>query len=64
MQLIDNGMFNIDKTIIVDENDRSDDDKEVLGAVSDMGMLITREDTPGDIPAKDNQIETTLWDPF
>ena len=64
MQLIDNGMFNMDEAIIVDGNDGSGNDNKVLGAVSDMGMSITREDTPGDIPVEDNQIETTLWDPF
>ena len=64
MQLIDNGMFNMDEAIIVDLNDGSDNNNEVLGAVLDMGMPITREDTPGNIPSEDNQIETTLWDPF
>jgi hypothetical protein len=31
MQLIDNGMFNMDETIIVDGFEGSDDDDEVLG---------------------------------
>ena len=64
MQLIDNGMFNMNEAIIVDGNNGLDDDNEVLGAVLDMGMPFTREDTPGDIPPEDYQIETTLWDPF
>ena len=54
MQLIDNGMFNMDEAIIVDGIDGSDDNNEVLGAVLDMGTPITREDTLGDIPAEDN----------
>ena len=32
MQLIDNGMFNMDEAIIVDGIDGSDDDNEMLGA--------------------------------
>jgi hypothetical protein len=64
MQLIDNGMFIMDDSLNVDGNDGLDDNNKVLGAISDMGMLITREDTPCDIPLEDNQIETTLWDPF
>ena len=43
MQLIDNGMFNMDETIIVDGIDGSDNDNEVLGAVSEMDMPITTE---------------------
>ena len=34
MQLIDNGMFNMDETIIVDGINGSDNDDEVLGSVS------------------------------
>jgi hypothetical protein len=64
MQLIDNGLFNMDETIIVDGIDGSDDDDEVLGSVSEMGMPITREDTVGDIKAEDNQIVPKEWDPF
>ena len=64
MQLIDNGMFNMDETIIVDGIDGSDDDNEVLGSVSEMGMPIKREDTIGDIQAEDTPIEPKNWDPF
>jgi hypothetical protein len=64
MQLIDNGMFNMDETIIVDGLEGSDDDDEVLGSVSKMGMPITREDTVGDIQAEENPILTKEWDPF
>ena len=64
MQLIDNGMFIMDEVIIVDGNNGSDNDNKVLGAVLNMGVLITREDTRCDIPAEDNQIEMKLWDPF
>ena len=64
MQLIDNGMFNMDEAIIVDGIDGSDDNNKVRGAVLDMGMPITREDTLCDIQAEDNNIVLTLWDPF
>ncbi len=64
MQLIDNGMFNMDETIIVDGIGGSDNDDEVLGSVSEMGMPITREDTVGGIEAEDNQIVPIEWDPF
>ena len=64
MQLIDNGMFNMDETIIVDGLEGSEDDDKVLGSVSKMGMPITREDTVGDIQVEDNQIVTKEWDPF
>ena len=64
MQLIDNGMFNMDEAIVVDGCEGSDDDNEVLGSVSKMGMPISREDIDGDVPAEENSIKTTEWDPF
>jgi hypothetical protein len=64
MQLIDNGMFNMDETIIVNGIEGSDDNDEILGSVSKMGMPTTREDTVGDIQAEDNQIVMKEWDPF
>jgi hypothetical protein len=53
MQLVDNGMFTMGEALVVDGNDGSDDDNKVLGALSDMSMPLTREDTPGEIPAND-----------
>jgi len=49
MQLVDNGMYamasiNGDDELIVDKNDESDDDNKFLGAVSEAGMPMTRED--------------------
>ena len=64
MQLIDNGMFNMDEAIVVDGCEGSDDDNEVLGSVSKMGMPISREDIDGDVPAEENSIKTTECDPF
>ena len=57
-------MFNMDEAIIVNGINGSDDDNEVLGAVSEMDMPITREDVVGDVQAADNQIVSTQWDPF
>ena len=49
MQLVDNGMYamtsnNGDDAIIVDGNVGSDGDNEVLGAVSEAGMPMTKDD--------------------
>ena len=49
MQLVDNGMYamtsnNGDDAIIVDGNGGSDGDNEVLGALSEAGMPMTRDD--------------------
>ncbi len=50
MQLVDNGMYVMtsnngdEDAMIIDGNDRSDDDNDVLGAVSEAGMPMTRDD--------------------
>ena len=76
MQLVDNWMFamtNIhvdDDALIVDGDDRSDDDNEVLGAVSEVGMPVTREDDvliEVDVQVAEEQTnpnELDIWDPF
>ena len=68
MQLVDNCIFamtiiNGDDALIVDGNGGLDDDNEVLGAMSEAGMLMAREDDAGDMPAK-NPIKLERWDPF
>jgi hypothetical protein len=81
MQLVDNGMYAMtsiigDDELIVDGNDGSDDDNEILGAVSEAGMPMTRREEAGVMSAKDDNdcnddveeqtspIELDSWDPF
>ena len=75
MQLVDNGMFamakiNGDDTLIVDGDDGLEDNNEVLGAVSEAGMPITREDdAPIEVDMlvveeQTNPNELDSWDPF
>jgi hypothetical protein len=71
MQVVDNGMFVMtinkgDDVMIVGGNDRSDDDNEVLGAVSEAGMPMTKDDNDCDVmeEAQTNPIELDSWDPF
>ncbi len=71
MQLVDNDMYamminrGVD-TVIVEGNDGSDDDNEVLGAVSEEGLpLQVEEDTDfDDVDVQTDPIELDSWDPF
>jgi hypothetical protein len=71
MQLVDNGMYAMTinegvDTVIVEGNNGSNDDNEVLGAVSEEGLpLQAEEDTDfDDVDMQTDPIKLDSWDPF
>ena len=81
MQLVDNDMYAMtsiigDDELIVDGNNGSDDNNEILGAVSEAGMPMTRREEADVMLAKDDNdcnddveeqtspIKLDSWDPF